>query len=98
MNEWMNNPAMKNLDPVKLELIKAAAQQTKGKNGKSLAPVMMNLITSANKKGIQFTPGEVSLILDILKEGKFPQECAQIDNMVQMVQNMQKNGGRKGRS
>ena len=45
MNEWLNNPAMKNIDPVKLELIKAAAQQTEGKSGKSLAPVMMALIT-----------------------------------------------------
>ena len=22
MNDWMNNPAMKNIDPIKLELIK----------------------------------------------------------------------------
>ena len=56
MNEWLNNPAMKNIDPVKLELIKAAAQQTEGKSGKSLAPVMMALITNANKRGIQFSP------------------------------------------
>lgn len=28
MNEWMNNPAMKNIDPIKLELIQMAASQT----------------------------------------------------------------------
>ena len=88
---------MKNLDPVKLELIKAAASQTSGKNGKSLAPVMMSLITNANKKGIQFSSGEISLILDILKDGKPKEEQAQIDKMVQMIQMMQKNGGKKGR-
>lgn len=27
MNDWMNNPAMKNIDPIKLELIKTAAIQ-----------------------------------------------------------------------
>ena len=43
MNEWLNHPALKNMDPVKLELIKLAAKQTEGKNGKSLAPVMMSL-------------------------------------------------------
>lgn len=89
---------MKNLDPVKLELIKAAAEQTNNKSGRSLAPVLMGLITNANKKGIQFTPDEISLVLDILKEGKSPQEKAQIDNMVQMVRAMQKNDGKKGRS
>ena len=28
MNDWMNNPAMKNIDPIKLELIKTAASKT----------------------------------------------------------------------
>lgn len=85
MNEWLNNPAMKNIDPVKLELIKAAAKQTEGKTGKSLAPIMMALITNANKKGIQFTPDEISLIVSIVKEGKPKEEQAQIENMINMV-------------
>ena len=38
MNDWINHPAMKNIDPVKLELIKTASKQTQGKSGKSLAP------------------------------------------------------------
>lgn len=76
---------MKNIDPVKLELIKTAATQTQGKSGKNLAPVMMALITSANKKGIKFDSSEISLILEILKEGKSKEERAQIDNMVSMV-------------
>lgn len=90
MNEWMNHPAMKNLDPIKLELIRTAATQTQGKSGKSLAPIMMALITNANKKGIQFTPDEFSLILSILKEGKTQEEQNQIENMVKMVQGYMK--------
>ena len=58
---------------------------------RSLAPVMMALITSANKKGIQFTPQEMSLILDILKEGRSREEQNQIDQMVQMVRTHMKN-------
>ena len=85
MNEWIDHPAMQNIDPIKLELIKAAARQTQGKSGKSLAPVMMALITSANKKGIQFTTDEMSLVLSILKEGKSDEEQMQIENMVRMV-------------
>ncbi len=92
MNEWIDKPAMKNIDPIKLELIKTAAKQTKGKSGKALAPVMMALITSAGKKGIQFTPDEFSLIIDVLKEGKSKEEQNQIENMVNLVSTYMKKG------
>ena len=85
MEEWMNHPAMKNLDPVKLELIRTAARQTKGKSGKAQAPVMLSLIVSANKRGIRFTPEETDLILAIMKEGKSDSEKKQIDHMVDSV-------------
>ena len=32
MNDWMNNPAMKNIDPKKLEKIKKDASKTSGKS------------------------------------------------------------------
>lgn len=92
MNEWLNHPAMKNIDPVKLELIKAAAKQTEGKSGKALAPIMMALITNANKKGIQFSSDEVSLIISILKEGKPKEEQEQMENIVKMVTSYMKKG------
>ena len=85
METWMNHPAMKDLDPVKLELLKHAATQTKGKSGKSLAPVLLSLIVSANKQGIRFTQDEIDLILTILKEGKSDAEKQQIDQMVSSV-------------
>lgn len=85
MEEWMNHPAMKNLDPVKLELIRTAARQTEGKSGKALAPVMLSLIVSANKRGIRFTAEETDLILAIMKEGKTDSEKKQIDHMVDSV-------------
>lgn len=89
-NNWLNHPEMEKLDSVKLELIKNAASQVNGKTGNSMATTMMTLITSANKRGIRFTPDEVSLILDILKDGKSSQEIAQIDNMIKMISNYMK--------
>lgn len=62
-----------------------AASQTQGKSGKSLAPVMMSLITNATKKGIRFSSEEISLILQVLKEGKSPEEQAQIDHVAGIV-------------
>ena len=83
MNDWMNNPAMKNIDPIKLELIK-----TSGKSGKELAPIMMALISGANKQGIRFTPEEMTLILDILKDGKSKEEREQIDRTINMTSSL----------
>ena len=85
METWMNHPAMKNLDPVKFELLKHAAEQTKGKSGNSLASVMLSLIVSANKQGIRFSQDEIDLILTILKEGKSETEKQHIDQMVSSV-------------
>ena len=90
MNEWMDHPMLKNMDPVKLELIRSAASKTKGKSGKALAPVMMALITSANKKGIRFTPDEMTMIISILKEGKSEEEQTRIDQMLKMMHGMLK--------
>ena len=61
---------MKNIDPAKLELIRMASERTSGKSGRELAPVMLALITSANKQGIRFSPDEMTLILEILKKGE----------------------------
>lgn len=88
--DWINHPAMKNIDPVKLELIKTAAGQTLGKSGSSLASVMMTLITSANRQGIRFTAEESSLILEILKEGRSEAEKKQIDSMLNLVMGQMK--------
>ena len=54
-NAWMKHPALANMDPLKLELIRTAAAQTSGKSGKDLAPILLALITSAQKKGIRFS-------------------------------------------
>lgn len=92
MNDWMNHPTIRNMDPAKQELIRMAASRTEGKTGRDLAPVMLTLITGANRQGITFTPDEVSLILDVLKEGRPKREQEQIDRTLRMVSSIfQKN-------
>ena len=88
MIDWLNDPLLKNMDPLKRELIQTAAMQTAEKSGNTLAPVLMSLITSANRKGIRFSSEEITLILKILKQGKSEQEQQQIDRTVQMVSSM----------
>lgn len=91
MNEWLNHPLLKDMDPIKLELFRRAAEQTKGKSGKELAPIMMAIITGAQRNHISFSPEEVNLILEILKDGKTAKEKDEIDNMIKMVEKMKQN-------
>lgn len=91
MIDWMKDPRLQNMDALKIDLIHKAAAQTNGKSGNALLPILMSLITNANKRGIQFTPDEVALILELIKEGKTPAEQEQIDKTIQMVSSMMKN-------
>lgn len=88
MIDWINDPMLQNMDPLKIELIKTAASQVDGKSSKSLPPILMSLIMSANRKGIRFSSEEMTLILGILKQGKSEQEQKQIDKTVEMVSSM----------
>ena len=88
MIDWINDPMLQNMDPLKIELIKTAAAQVDGKSSNALPPILMSLIMSANKKGIRFSSEEMTLILSILKQGKSEQEQKQIDKTVDMVSAM----------
>ena len=52
------------------------------------AMIMMALISGANKQGIRFTPEEMTLILDILKDGKSKEEREQIDRTINMASSL----------
>lgn len=88
MIDWINDPMLQNMDPLKIELIKTAASQIDGKSSKSLPPILMSLIMSANRKGIRFSSEEMTLILSLLKQGKSEQEQKQIDKTVEVVSSM----------
>ena len=56
----------------------------------NMDPIKLELITNAGKHNIQFSPEEITLILDLLKEGKSDAEKAQIDRTVNMAASMLK--------
>ena len=70
MMDWLNDPTLKDMDPLKKELFSKAASQLHGKSGNSMASTLMTLITSANQHGVKFTSEEISLILNIMMLGK----------------------------
>ena len=91
MLEWLNDPALQSMEPAKVELFKLAATQLAGKPQNAMVPIMMSLITNANKRGITFTQDEIALIIKILKQDKPADQQQNIDRTVQMVSNAMKN-------
>lgn len=85
MEDWMKRPEFSNLSPIKQELLLQAYHKTRGKTGKNLAPALMGLIMNANKQGIRFSQKEFTLIMDLFKEGKSPEEIASIDQTISAV-------------
>lgn len=88
MLDWINDPALQSMEPAKRNLFKLAATQLAGKSKNAMAPIMMSIITNANKQGITFTHDEISLILRILKQDKPIEQQKNIDKTVQIVSTM----------
>ena len=55
MNEWMEHPDLANLDPAETGADPDSSVGNRRQNGKALVPVMMSLITGANKRESGFT-------------------------------------------
>ncbi len=89
-NEWMNHPGLAGIDPSKLAMLQALASQGKGKGQNELLPFLMAAASSAKEKGKQFTKEEMNLIIEVLKSGKSPEETAQIDKMLNLMQMLRK--------
>lgn len=91
MDDWMNNPKLNEMDPLKVELMKTIAAQSKGKKMNEMAPLLMAAVQKANAQGVSFTPGEFELVVEIMKSGKPAEEQKKIDSFVRMAQTMMKN-------
>lgn len=85
---WMNHPSLKNIDAAKMQMLMTLANQGKGKSQKELLPFLMAAASQSKASGNSFTNEETNLILEVLKQGKSPEESAKIDQMVSLVQKM----------
>ncbi|MCD7817785.1 MAG: hypothetical protein LUH07_01865 [Lachnospiraceae bacterium] len=83
-NTWMNNPALKNIDPAKLQMLASYAEQAQGKNQKDLLAFLMALSQSGNG-GIAFNSAETEAIINVMKAGKSPREIQKIDRILSIM-------------
>lgn len=89
-NDWMNNPALKNIDPEKLKMLMSMTEKSSGKNQNELLPFLMAAATQSKEKGVTFSPEETDAIIEVMKAGKPPEEIAKIERIRSMMKLMNK--------
>ena len=83
-----NNPKLNGIDPAKLQMLMALANQGKGKGMNEMMPFMMAAMSQAQNSGMSFNNSEMDLIIEALKMGKSPEEQKQIDYVKNMASMM----------
>lgn len=89
--DWTSNPKLSDIDPAKLAMLQSMAAQNSNKTQKELLPFLMATASNSKKNGIQFTPQEMTKIIEVLKAGQTPAEKAKTDQMINIMRMMKRN-------
>lgn len=87
---WMNNPALGNIDPAKLQMLASFADQAQGKNQNDLVSFLMSAAAQSRSNNMSFDSSEMDAIINVMKIGKSPQEIKRIDQICALLQKIRK--------
>ncbi|HJB29307.1 MAG TPA: hypothetical protein IAA06_11015 [Candidatus Blautia faecavium] len=87
--DWKNNPKLAGLDQNKLRMLQNLADQGSQKSASDMLPFLLSAANQGKNNGLRFSSEEVSLILEVLKMGKSPEETAKLDRIVNMMRMIQ---------
>ncbi len=85
---WTSHPSLRQIDAAKLQALLSLAEQGRGKTQNELLSFLMTAASQSGKNGVSFSNEETDLILNVLKQGRSPQEAARIDQIVSLVRQM----------
>lgn len=89
-NSWTKNPALGNIDPAKLQMLSSLAEQAKGKKQNELLSFLISASAQTQEKQMGFQPSEIDAVINVMKEGKSPEEIARIDRLIGLMRQMRK--------
>lgn len=85
-----NNANLSGISPEKLNFLMQFAAQNKTGNAKEMSNMIMGAVNSAKQEGIQFTPNETDMIIEILKQNMSPEEQRKADQILMLMRNLKK--------
>lgn len=91
-NFMKNNENFKDISPEKLNFLMQFAAQNKSNNAKEMSNMIMGAVSAAKQEGIQFSPTETDLIIEVLKQNMTPAEQQKADQILMLMRNFKKRG------
>ena len=85
-----NNANFANISPEKIDFLMKFAAQNKTGNAKEMSNMVMGAVNTSKQEGIQFTPNETDLIIEILKQNMTPEEQRKADQLLMLMRNFKK--------
>ncbi len=83
----MNPNLLRSIPPAKLRIILELMEASRGQGTDSVMPLLMQANQKMQQQGLQFTPAESQLILDMLKEDMTPEEIRRLEMMQSILAN-----------
>lgn len=85
MNNFENDPRLKNLSPIKRKIILELAAGSEKKSMEQLLPEIMQLNRELQKRNLSFSKEESNLIMDIMAEQASPSDKQKIAMLRSMM-------------
>ena len=83
---WINNPALKNIDPRKLAVLIEIMNESDGRTLEKSLPVLMNANNKLKEHNLSFTPEETTIIFEILTMNMPAEEKLKIQGLKKLME------------
>ncbi len=78
---------LKNMHPIKVQVIKELEKKAAGKGMKSMMPLIMEAMQKLRANNLSFSQEEVSILLEIMTKDMSSEEKQRVEMMKQVVRN-----------
>lgn len=82
---WMDHPALKNMEPVKKDVLFDLIKESQGKPMNQCLPIILKAQGRLKAAGMSFTQEETSLLMGLLTSGLSSEDMKKVDAMKNMM-------------
>lgn len=81
-NEWMNDPLVAGIDPVKLQFLQMLVFESKNLSRDQMIPFLMSVAKKGKDSSISFDDHEIEVIVAALRKYSSPEEVEKINKLM----------------
>lgn len=83
--EWMQDEALKDIEPYKLEFLQALVFESSSLKKEQLLPFLMNVMKRGKEKKVTFSDEEINAIITVIKKNATEEELVKIEKLMSMA-------------